>query len=166
MMHCIRGQFRISFRSVHVHRYAQGLRRKSIPNPFSVSPHLETVSQKSASITEVLRNCCLLILHHRSLAVAQTNVPGTHTSINTTQDLSELRAECMQNWMPAVITVIIHYILCVRSQRLVSEVDSWVNCFCFPPIWRKKGNAAERDTAHMTPCLLQVLNEQCRRSWS
>lgn len=87
------------------------------------------VSQKSASIREVVRNYCLLILHHRSLAVAQTNVPGTHTSINTTQDLFELCTECMQNWMQAVITVIIHYTLCVRSQRLVSEVDTGLIAF-------------------------------------
>lgn len=115
---------------------------------------------------EVERNCCLLILHHWSLAVAQTNVPCTHTSINTTQDLSELCSERMRNWTQAVITVIIHYTLCVRSQRLVSEVDTGLIAFVSLQFWGKKWNVAERDTAHMTSSLSQVVNEQCRRCWS
>lgn len=96
---------------------------------YSLSPRLEAVNQKSASIMVVVCNCCLLILHRRSLAVTQTNVPGTHTSINTTQDLLELRAERMQDWIQAVITVIIHYTLCMHSQRLVSEVNTRLIAF-------------------------------------
>lgn len=105
---------------------------------------------------EVVCNCCLLILHCRSLAVAQTNVPGTHTSINTTQDLSELRAERMQNWMQAVITVIIHYTLCTRSQRLVSEVDAGLIAF----VSFQFGERNERDSAHTAHSCL------CHRCWT
>lgn len=76
--------------------------------------------------------------------MAQTNVPGTHMSINTTQDLFELCTECMQNWMPAVITVIIHYALCMRRQRLVSEVDTGLIAFVSLQFGERNANAMQQ----------------------